>query len=57
LVRAKLAGVATPDVVALTLYCPPVAFAVAVTLASPVLEVVAVALDNVAPALDDELTA
>ena len=46
----NVAGVDTPDTLAVTVKTPPVAFAVAVTLASPELSVTAVAADSVAVA-------
>src|SRR5713101_539452 len=49
-VSVNVAGVETPDTLAVTVKTPPVAFAVAVTLASPELSVTAVAAESVAVA-------
>ena len=49
-VSVNVAGVDTPDTLAVTVKTPPVAFAVAVTLANPELSVTAVAADSVAVA-------
>ena len=49
-VSVNLAGVETPETLAVTVKTPPVAFAVAVTLASPELSVTAVAADRAAVA-------
>src|SRR5712692_6295911 len=49
-VRVNVAGVGTPDTLAVTVKTPPVAFAVAVTLASPELSVTAEGAERVAVA-------
>ena len=49
-VSVNVAGFATPETLAVTVYVPPVALLVAVTLASPELFVTALAADRVAVA-------